>query len=201
MGLAALAGLVDATGFLAADGYFTSFMSGNTTRLAVDIVAEPARAIIPALLILGFFLGVVGGALVADWAGPRRKTALLACVGILLLAAATLQQLAWKEGYLAASVLAMGALNNTFRKSGESSVAVTYMTGAIVRFGQAVAAWISGKPRPDWVDNTVLWLSLLAGGIIGTWLFLMTDFNTHWLSAALVLVLLISARRIEQRDG
>ncbi|RSY01673.1 DUF1275 domain-containing protein, partial [Sphingomonas koreensis] len=35
--LAAMAGFVDAVGFLSADGYFVSFMSGNTTRLGVDL--------------------------------------------------------------------------------------------------------------------------------------------------------------------
>ena len=36
LGLSALAGLLDATGFLIANGYFVSFMSGNTTQLGVN---------------------------------------------------------------------------------------------------------------------------------------------------------------------
>ena len=49
--LAALAGFVDAVGFLTAGGYFASFMSGNTTRLGVDFANDPARALLPAALI------------------------------------------------------------------------------------------------------------------------------------------------------
>ncbi|MFN9499121.1 MAG: DUF1275 family protein [Erythrobacteraceae bacterium] len=40
-GLAGLAGLVDATGFVVAGGYFTSFMSGNTTRMGVSWWSAP----------------------------------------------------------------------------------------------------------------------------------------------------------------
>ncbi len=36
-GLSALAGFVDAIGFIKLGGYFVSFMSGNSTRLAVAL--------------------------------------------------------------------------------------------------------------------------------------------------------------------
>ena len=45
IGLAGLAGFVDATGFLSAGGYFTSFMSGNTTRFGVDLATDPQMAL------------------------------------------------------------------------------------------------------------------------------------------------------------
>ena len=56
---AALAGFVDAAGFLSAQGYFVSFMSGNTTRLGVDLALRPMMAIIPAMLIAGFVLMMI----------------------------------------------------------------------------------------------------------------------------------------------
>jgi uncharacterized membrane protein YoaK (UPF0700 family) len=134
-GIAGLAGFVDAIGFLAADQYFVSFMSGNTTRFGVDIATNPGRAYVPGLLILGFICGVTGGALLADRAGPRRKTAIIA-LSVALLAAAALGRLSGSlEVFLACSVLAMGALNNSFRRDGEVAVGLTYMTGALVRFG------------------------------------------------------------------
>ena len=40
-------------GYLSANRYFVSFMSGNTTRLATDFVKAPASALVPALLIAG----------------------------------------------------------------------------------------------------------------------------------------------------
>ena len=38
---------MDATGFVVAGGYFTSFMSGNTTRMGVELVERPALALAP----------------------------------------------------------------------------------------------------------------------------------------------------------
>ena len=50
-------------------------------------------------------------------------------------------------GFLAASALAMGMANNVFTKDGEVTVGVTYMTGALVRFGQGLAARMSGRSQ------------------------------------------------------
>ncbi|MGN6691323.1 MAG: DUF1275 family protein, partial [Sphingopyxis sp.] len=43
VGVAILAGFVDATGFVESGGFFVSFMTGNSTRLAVG-AAEWQRA-------------------------------------------------------------------------------------------------------------------------------------------------------------
>ncbi|NBB25424.1 DUF1275 domain-containing protein, partial [Porphyrobacter sp. SLTP] len=64
LGLAGLAGLVDATGFVVAGGYFTSFMSGNTTRMGVELVERPTLALAPLGLIACFLAGVIGGAVI-----------------------------------------------------------------------------------------------------------------------------------------
>jgi uncharacterized membrane protein YoaK (UPF0700 family) len=88
---AALAGFVDAAGFLAADRYFVSFMSGNTTRLGVDLITAPRAALVPALLLAGFVCGVTGGAVLATRAGARRKPVVLSAVALLLALAAMAQ--------------------------------------------------------------------------------------------------------------
>ena len=43
LGLSGLAGLLDATGFLIANGYFVSFMSGNTTQLGNVFISPHCR--------------------------------------------------------------------------------------------------------------------------------------------------------------
>src|ERR1700748_3436736 len=45
-GLAALAGFVDATGFIKLGGFFVSVMSGNNTRLAVGLARQSQPAVI-----------------------------------------------------------------------------------------------------------------------------------------------------------
>lgn len=165
--IAALAGFVDASGFLAADRYFVSFMSGNTTRLAVDITTDAAHALVPLGLIGGFVTGVTTGAIVSDNAGRWRKTAVLALSAMLICAAALARQNSSITMMMICLVLAMGALNNCFRQGGEVTVGVTYMTGSLVRIGQAIAAALQGRVLAGWAATIFLWLGLIGGAIAG----------------------------------
>lgn len=197
--LAALAGFVDAVGFLTAGGYFASFMSGNTTRLGVDFANDPARALLPAALIAGFVLGVTTGAVLAERFGRRRKTAVLALASGLLLAAAAMGP-GRQAGLLTATVIAMGALNNVFRRDGEVAVGVTYMTGALVRFGQGLAALFTRQPARDRLIAGLLWLGLASGAIFGALAFGAWNGAAPWIAAGAALVLAIAAWRIERAD-
>lgn len=199
IGLAALAGFVDATGFLSAGGYFASFMSGNTTRLGVDLSASLASAAVPAGLIAGFVTGVVAGALVSEWGGTWRKTAVLGLALTLLILAATLDRL-WPPGFVAAAVIAMGAINNVFRRNGEVAVGVTYMTGALVRLGQGIAARLMGHTTQGRLSALGLWLGLATGACGGALSFTHFRTATPWLAAATCAILLVSAFAIERRS-
>ena len=167
IGLAALAGFVDGIGFLSAGGYFVSFMSGNTTRLAVNLAIDPALAILPAVLLVGFTAGVFAGALVAMASAQRQVCNVAALSAALLLAGAAARGLGLEPLALAALVLAMGALNNCFLREGESSFGLTYMTGALVRFGQGMAARLMGREAPDALAMLALWVALGSGAVLG----------------------------------
>lgn len=181
--LAALAGFVDAAGFLSANGYFVSFMSGNTTRLAVDVVTDPAQALIPAGLIAGFVGGVTFGALLALRAQARRKPAVVALVAVLLLLAALLHEFGQSVAATAALVMAMGAINNTFQRGGEVAIGVTYMTGALVRMGQGIAASLAGQPGGDWKGFLMLWSGLAGGAVCGALAWSRWEHGALWLAA------------------
>ena len=197
-GIAALAGFVDATGFLAADGYFVSFMSGNTTRLGVDLATRAAAALTPALLLLGFVGGVVAGALVAERAGERRKTAVLALTAALLAGAAAGHALELAPLFLAASVLAMGAVNNAFQRDGEGAIGLTYMTGALVRFGQGLAARLLGRRSEGAAASLALWGSLAGGAIAGAATAEAASALAPAIACLAALALLLAAARIER---
>src|SRR3546814_14871784 len=77
IGVSAIAGDIDAIGFLKLGGLFVSFMSGNSTRMAVGVVAEPHVALPAARLLAGFVAGVIAGTLLAMAAGTYRKHVLL----------------------------------------------------------------------------------------------------------------------------
>lgn len=49
--LAALAGYLDAVGFIASGGFFVSFMTGNSTRAGVGMIDRTGDAGIAAMLI------------------------------------------------------------------------------------------------------------------------------------------------------
>ncbi|HWU01918.1 MAG TPA: YoaK family protein [Novosphingobium sp.] len=192
--LAALAGFVDASGFVANGGYFISFMSGNTTRLAVDLARDTGAAWRPAGLIAGFVLGVTLGSVVAAVAGERRKVAVLGTVAALL----TLAGMGAGVPVLAqtAMVLAMGAMNATFQRDGEVAVGLTYMTGALVRAGQGLAGWLLGRANGAWRAHMALWLGLACGGIAGALSQTHWGGATQWLAAGWAGTMALLARRL-----
>ncbi|WP_395392425.1 YoaK family protein [Novosphingobium sp. BL-8A] len=169
--LAGLAGYVDAVGFLSADRYFVSFMSGNTTRLGTELIADTPRAAIPASLILGFVLGVALGHIVAEHAGRWRKPAVLGLVTLLLAIGTLVAVTGHEPAMMAALVLAMGALNTALRQ-GETPVALTYLTGALVRIGQGLGGIITGRREEGLGAFIGLWLALTCGAALGATLFL-----------------------------
>lgn len=190
---AGLAGFVDAVGFLSVQGYFVSFMSGNTTRLGVDLAVRPAMAIVPAGLIAGFVLGVFVGALLAARAGIWRKVAVLGLVAALLIGAALGHLAGAGLAMLGFMVFAMGALNNTFQRDGTVSVGLTYMTGALVRFAQGLAAWVSGTGGEGWANWLLLWLGLALGAVAGAVTLLAWPDLALWLASGWALALVLMA--------
>ena len=82
--LSALAGFVDAIGFIGSGGFFVSFMSGNSTRFGVDAATASSHALVALGLIGAFVGGVTAGALVGRASGPRRQPAVLLMIAALL---------------------------------------------------------------------------------------------------------------------
>lgn len=197
LGLAGLAGLVDATGFVVAGGYFTSFMSGNTTRMGVELVERPALALAPLGLIAAFLAGVVGGALVGRRFAGRHKRVLLGLVAALLTAGAGLLAAGHPLPFLALSAMAMGLANNVFVQGGEVTVGVTYMTGALVRFGQGIAGRLAGEPLPGARGYGLLWSGLAAGAAAGGALCLLAPAWAAVAGALAALALWLFAFRVE----
>ncbi len=194
--LAAMAGFIDAVGFLSADGYFVSFMSGNSTRLGVSLGTDPVRALVPAVLIVGFLGGVTGGALVSRRAGSLRKPAVLSLVTLLLTVAAAGRLFGLPVIMLGAMVMAMGALNNTFQRDGAVTVGLTYMTGALVKLGQGIANTLAGQPNTGWTSWASLWVGLLSGAVLGAFLQDRLPTGCLWLAAAYCAAMTLVAVRL-----
>ena len=198
LSLAGLAGLVDATGFVVAGGYFTSFMSGNTTRMGVELVERPALALAPLGLIACFLAGVIAGALTARRFPGRRKRVLLGLMASLLAGGTALLMAGLPVPFLALYAMAMGLANNVFSRDGEVTVGVTYMTGALVRFGQGIAARLAGEPLPGARGYGLLWSALAAGAAAGGGLCLVEPAWAALAASIAALALWGSAFRVER---
>jgi uncharacterized membrane protein YoaK (UPF0700 family) len=199
-GLSALAGYVDAVGFMTLGGFFVSFMSGNSTRLGVGLaMGEWDQAAIAFGLIALFVLGVVFGATVARRFGEERRSAVLAAEAVLLLIGAGLCTAGWREAGMVAVVLAMGVENAVFQRQGDVGVGLTYMTGTLVRMGQRIATALHGGARWDWVPFLMLWLGLATGGAIGAVSFLRFDVLALWPAFGVVAVLALLVAGAEAR--
>ena len=187
-GLSALAGYVDAIGFLTLGGFFVSFMSGNSTRLAVGVAGLPAEALIAARLIASFVAGVVLGSLVGAAAKRWRRPGVLLLVASLL-ASATLVAMGAPDLGMLLVAAAMGAENTTFERDGEVSIGLTYMTGALVKLGQRLAGALMGGPKLAWAPYLMLWLGLVGGAVAGALAWPAFGLAGLWVGVAGALVL------------
>lgn len=165
---AALAGFVDAIGFLRSGGLFVSFMSGNSTRLAIGIAQWAGAGLMAFILIVLFVTGVILNLLISGRARlVHRKVAATSGIAALLVAAAMCQSLGWNGGAVALLCMAMGASNAVFQRDSEVSIGVTYMTGTLVKMGYRLADALSGGDRTAWVPYLLLWAALVLGGVAG----------------------------------
>ncbi len=201
IGASALAGYVDAIGFLSLEGFFVSFMSGNTTRLAVGVAGIPAEALVAGRLILAFLGGVILGSLIGRLGGWRRQPMILILVALMI----ALGALAGMWGAPAIATLlvaaAMGAENTTFERDGEVAIGLTYMTGTLVKLGQRIARALAGGPKMDWLPYAMLWLGLAAGAITGAVLWPFIGLGGLWLAAAWAVMLAGGALVLARREN
>jgi uncharacterized membrane protein YoaK (UPF0700 family) len=194
--LSTLAGYADANAFVHLDGYFVSFMSGNSTRLGVGLVAQLESAAIAGGLIALFVLGVIAGTLINPSGTKGGSTRVLAAVtGVLALASAfaSFDAPNWAIPLLAC---AMGAMNAVFQRDGEVSIGLTYMTGTLVRVGQRIAGALTGGARWDWAPYLLLWLGLALGAALGALGYAYVGLRALWLIAGAGALLTIVFARL-----
>lgn len=182
--LSALAGYVDGIGFLHLGGLFVSFMSGNSTRMGVSIAGGQFRAAAEAFgLIALFVLGAAAGSLIVLGRSRRAQSLVLLAEGILLVVAGGSHQQGLDNLAVAAIVLAMGLENAVFQIGGGAGLGLTYVTGALVKVGQLLAAALTGGARFGWVPNLLLWAALVAGGVCGALVYRWIGLGAIWFAA------------------
>lgn len=203
LGLAMLAGFVDALGFLTLGGVFVSFMSGNSTRFSVGITGNAPlySALLPLAIIVLFLIGVILGKVVRHYSRRHPCTSLLIFMSGCLLFGAFFYQAGIVILAAPFMAIAMGAANNVFVKEGEVSIGVTYMTGTLVKLGQHLAGHFLGEPQRQWAPYLLLWLALILGAILGAACFHYFNLSGLWIAAIFCTVLTLAARKLDSKSG
>lgn len=190
-GLSVLAGMTDAIGFLAT-GDFVSFMSGNTTRLAVSLgegdLGGMARL---AIALASFVAGNALGVILARFSGRRAAPILVCCA--MLLALSAVWPFDWNVPALVAAIIAMGMLNAVVEQVNGLPIGLTYVTGALSRFGRGLGRWLLGERRNGWRVQLVPWSGMCIGAVLGALLEQRLGLAAMVASAALAALLALAA--------
>lgn len=165
--LAALAGYVDAVGFIASGGLFISFMSGNSTRLGIGLAQASQFAALAGSLLAAFVAGVTLATLIGRRLNSTRRRGQLLLVAALLGGGFTLGQAGFIWPGLLLAAMAMGAENCVFEAGGDVRISLTFMTGNLVKIGQRLALALSGGPTLAFLPWLLLWLAMIGGAVAG----------------------------------
>ncbi|KAA2236591.1 YoaK family protein [Salinarimonas soli] len=169
--LGALTGWVDAVGMLRAHAGYPSFMSGNSTLLAVATVTlDMGHAAALAGLIGAFLAGIVGGELLRGALGPRGEPAFIAIEAVLLaVAAASAGANAAPIATLLVLAAAMGLQNAVARQVGGVPVSLVAITGTLIQAARAFVDALRGiSSIRAAAPYLALWLAVLSGAGAGT---------------------------------
>ncbi|MBF0678369.1 MAG: DUF1275 domain-containing protein [Devosia sp.] len=202
MVLTGAAGFVDAIGFIELGGYFTSFMSGNTTQGGTGLVNGEWPVVVLTLCLVGlFFLGSVAGNLLALFSlrwGPAAVSGFVA-IGVGLALVLVLLGIDQRQAMLFLA-LAAGAQNAILPMRGAVRLGATFVTGTLYVAGQDLALALRGKvPRWRWLQHLVIWLGLLGGAILGALLYRFLGIQALLLPAATYLAFALGHLMAAQR--
>jgi uncharacterized membrane protein YoaK (UPF0700 family) len=208
--LSFIAGMSDAVGF-SQTGEFVSFMSGNTTRMAIAFSnSDFSRGKRLSMVLVIFVIGNALGAMIARLAGQYRRTVLLLYVFALLALAAGLPAISGLPDTLGLEslpgfillaesdmtlpslvllILAMAGLNATVESVEGVGLNLTFVTGALAKFGRGLGDLILGKKSFGWVLQLVPWSGLVIGAIVGNLLDNKYGRDALWLPATMSFLL------------
>jgi uncharacterized membrane protein YoaK (UPF0700 family) len=219
--LAAVAGLVDAVGFIVLFGIFTAQMSGNSVRLGVYVGrGEWSSAVFRLVPVPAFVIGVFLGILVAETAARaaiRSGVAILLGIELALLVAFVV--VSWPHfhdgsvrvgsrlalyGLVALLSGSMGLQTAALRRVGERSVRTTYITGMLTDLASELARVVGrrrSRPHPAsssgaTAEPVSAWYAGLLGAIWIAYLSgaaLGTLAELHWHLGAMIPALVVLA--------
>ena len=187
-----VAGMTDAVGLLLS-GDFVSFMTGNTTRAAISFAdGDYGHALILFFALWVFIAGNAIGIVLAYTLSGRRTFVVLTGVAVTIAVAAMLPQNDYPRLQFYLVILAMGMINATVEHIEGLPIGLTYVTGALSRFGRGIGRWIIGDRNPTgWVIQTVPWTGMACGAVTGAFVTRYLGNDALWVVAFAVVVLAV----------
>jgi uncharacterized membrane protein YoaK (UPF0700 family) len=174
--------MIDVVGFIELGGFYTSFMSGNTTQLGAGIAHMGPALALPAGLVVMFVIGSFVGSLISPLGHRRGRIGVLAIVIAGLLVTLTLHANGFSPAQaMLALACAAGAQNAVLPQTGAARLGATFVTGTLFGVGQDLARAVRGEAPPlRWLQHLLVWLALLVGAALGAFAY------GHWQVGALI---------------
>lgn len=204
--LAAIAGFVDAAGYLLLDGLFVAHVTGDTDKVGQGVGAGSlGPAAVAGLVVLEWAAAILAGTFLLELLTRRRLPAIRPV--LLVEAALLVGVLVWAHagfyGRAGLTACAMGLQTATVAKWGRETIRTTYLSGMLTRFAQHIVNLAVPPPRGrrSYLRDTLgfehdrrhsaamvalyllLWTGFAAGGAFGAWSTL------HWQRFAFALPL------------
>jgi uncharacterized membrane protein YoaK (UPF0700 family) len=193
--LTAIAGWVDATGFISLGGFYVSFMSGNTTQLGIGLSRFDMDLVrLPAILVACFVLGAFLGTLVHAVSGRWNLPTILLIEGILLAFAIAFSLLQIPlVGAAQPLAMAMGAQNAALRSDSGQRIGGTFVTGTVFGLGEKLALWCLGRGGlGPALRHALGWSALATGAAAGTFGFAASGMLALTVPAGCLLILALT---------
>lgn len=196
--LAALAGLINAVGFLAFGQIFLASPEANTTVLGANLPGGAGIAQFAAGMVVSFVGGVALTTVIAHRSGQYRRTVALLCTVMALVAA---YLTFWSHLAIIPAVLvamAMGGAHCIFERDAPHFQEAMSPSAQVVRFGEALAGGRPGVNHRQLGLHASFWLAFLVGGLAGAGAWMMFDSSAFALAAAVAGLLTMRTWLIER---
>lgn len=202
--LSGLSGFIDILGLTSAGGMFLSFMSGNTTRMALNLAHGSFRQALPyILIILSFVLGAFIGDLIKSfWRKQKIVLVLLVEAGLIFTSFAMLSlDLSDEFSYIPLTI-AMGVQNTIKMEIDGKIIGRTFYSGLLHSFGVSLSQVLQKKK--NWKSAGVdlaAWFVALSGALSAAFLQISLSVTVLLLSVGIILLSLVILIIIISREG
>jgi oxalate decarboxylase len=165
-----IAGFLDAVGFTYLSGLYISFMSGNSTGLAVALAQGRDHFVVAAAAVIGSFVaGAFIGSALKIWNVMSGAACVMLVQLLMLLLSMALVDRAEPSVSLLPVCLAMGMQNAVTRSVAGVETGRSFVTGALFGIGHSLAlATRSAIHLKQAMVHATTWLALICGAFTGS---------------------------------